>query len=111
MMDAISDDELVRRFEDGSLPGAEFHHAEHVRLTWTYLKRHGREEALRRLNEGLVRFATRNGHPEKFDYELTRRWVHTIDRARIDHPDARTFEALVRRRPDLLDRSTVRVEC
>jgi len=100
--------ELVRGFEDGSLPNCDFHHLEHVRVTWFYLERDGPEEALRRLADGLLRFATRAGHADKFDYALTRAWIETIDRARRAHPEARSFDALVRACPELLDRSTVR---
>lgn len=103
-------DTLVRTFEEGTLPASSFHHADHVRLTCAYLDRYGPAEALRRLADGLRRFAARAGKPEKFDAALTRAWLDAIAAARRAHPAAETFEALVALRPDLLDRSSVRVE-
>ena len=54
-------DDLIRRFEDGTLPSSEFHHRDHVRLAWLYLNEEPPLTALARFAEGLKRFATRNG--------------------------------------------------
>src|SRR4051812_50192003 len=97
----LSDDELVAGFEAGRL--AEFHHADHVRLTIVYLARHGREATRNRLADGLLRFATLKGHPEKFHVTMTRAWVDLIDAARTARPDARDAAALVSACPLLLD--------
>lgn len=101
----MTDDELVRGFESGELD--EFHHADHVRLTIVYLSRHGRDETLRRLADGLLLFATLKGHPEKFHVTLTRAWVELIESARQAHPDAADAAALVVLCPELLERNTL----
>lgn len=99
----MTDDELVTRFEDGSLlPGA-FHHREHVRLTWLYLVRHGRPAAERRLLEGLRACASRAGKPEKFDPALTLAWIAAIDAAIQAGPPASSFDRFIASRPGLLD--------
>lgn len=104
----ITDEDLLRGFEEASLPNGAFGHAEHVRVTYLYLDGHGRDGALERLAGGLLRFATRNGKPEKFSYGLTVAWVDAIESARRNHPAARTFDALIAACPWLLDRSSVR---
>lgn len=101
----MTDDELVRGFEAGTL--AAFHHADHVRLTIVLLARHGRADALQRLGEGLLLFATRKGHPEKFHVTLTRAWVDLIESARLAHPEAADAAALVGLCPELLNRATL----
>jgi hypothetical protein len=101
----LTDDELVAGFESGELQ--EFRHADHVRLTIVYLSRHGRDETLRRLSDGLLRFAASKGHPEKFHVTLTRAWLDLIDGARRAHPDAADAAALVARCPELLDRDAL----
>lgn len=100
----LTDDELVAGFEAGSL--ADFPHASHVRLTLVYLARHGRDEALRRLMEGLLRFATVKGQPAKFHVTMTRAWVDLIDAARRGHPELGPA-ALIDACPDLLDRDAL----
>jgi hypothetical protein len=100
----LTDDELVRGFEDASLE--DFPHASHVRVTLVYLARYGRHGALRRLMEGLLRFATAKGHPEKFHVTMTHAWLDVIDAARHAHPDLDPA-ALVDACPELLDRNAL----
>jgi len=101
----LTDDELVAGFEAGSL--AEFHHADHVRLTIIYLVRHGRDEALRRLSDGILRLATAARRPEKFHATMTRAWVELIEAARTAYPQAASPEALMAACPELLDRNAL----
>ena len=101
----LTDDELVAGFEAGSL--AEFHHADHVRLTLVYLARHGRDGALHRMTEGVQRLAAGDGHPEKFHLTMTRAWVDLLQAARGAHPDALDPPALVAACPALLDKDAL----
>jgi len=101
----LTDDELVQGFEAGSLTA--FPHAQHVRLTIIYLARHGRDETLRKMCDGLLRFATAKGHPEKFHVTVTRAWIKLIEAARRAHPDIRDPGALVAACPQLLDQNAL----
>jgi hypothetical protein len=101
----LSDDELVRGFEAGTL--SEFPHASHVRLTLIYLARHGEAETRRRLADGLLLFATAKGHPEKFHVTITRAWLELIESARRQHPHAPDAQALVSACPELLDKDAM----
>jgi hypothetical protein len=101
----LTDDELVRQFESSALSA--FPHAEHVRLTFIYLSRHGRDETLRKMYEGLSQFATAKGVPEKFHVTMTRAWVDLIDSARCAFPQSRTASALIANCPELLDRDAL----
>jgi hypothetical protein len=101
----LTEDELVAGFEAGSL--AEFPHEQHVRLTIVYLCRHGRAETLRKLSDGLLRFATAKGHPEKFHVTMTRAWIDFIDAARRAHPGVEDPAGLVAACPELLDRDAL----
>jgi hypothetical protein len=101
----LTDDELVQGFEAGSLTA--FPHAQHVRLTIIYLARHGRDETLRKMCDGLLRFATAKGHPEKFHVTVTRAWIKLSEAARRVHPDIRDPAALVAACPLLLDQNAL----
>jgi hypothetical protein len=100
-----TDDELMRGFEAGTL--STFPHAHHVRLTIVYLTRYGREETLRKMLDGLVRFATAKGQPEKFHVTITHAWIELIEAARKAHPDAADPAALVAACPELLNRDAL----
>ncbi len=102
----MTDDDMVDAFEAGTLPAGAFGHREHVRVALWYIMRHGRDEAERRLLEGLRAFALRAGKPDKFDGAQTRAWVTAIAEATAAS-GAATIADLVRARPDLLDTSSV----
>ncbi len=101
----LTDDELVDGFEAATL--AEFHHADHVRLTLVYLARHGRDGALRRMTDGVRRLSAIDGHPEKFHRTMTRAWVDLLQAARTAHADAPDPATLVAACPSLLDKDAL----
>jgi hypothetical protein len=104
-MSLVTDDELVAGFEAASLPG--FRHADHVRVTLVYLSRHGRDDALARMTEGVRRLAAIEGHPGKFHVTMTRAWIDLLEAARHAHPGARGPAALVAACPGLLDKDAL----
>jgi hypothetical protein len=101
----MTDDELIQGFEAASLPA--FPHADHVRLTILYLARHGRQETERRLFEGLRRFATAKGVPEKFHVTMTIAWLDLVEDARQRHAHAADPLSLVATCPELLNRDAL----
>jgi hypothetical protein len=102
----LPDDDFIAGFEAASL--AEFHHADHVRLTILYLARHGREGALSRLTTGIRRLAAADGRPEKFHLTMTCAWLEVIEAARAKHPEARDPASLLAACPELLNRDLLR---
>lgn len=67
----MSDDEFLAGFEDCTLSGAAFHHAEHVRMAFLYLTRYPVLEAMGHCSAGLARFAAANGKPERYNETIT----------------------------------------
>ncbi len=97
--DADSED-FVRGFEECSL--GRFHHSDHVRLAWLYLKRFPVEEALARFAIGLRRFATSKGAPEKYHETIT--WAYLLlIRQRIEEgPADQGWDGFRQANPDLM---------
>jgi hypothetical protein len=97
----LSDDELVARFAELSLPAASFGHREHVRLAFAVLARHrdfgDAAIAYRRM---LRAFANHHGVPGKYHETIT--WAYlAIVHARM--PGYADSEAMLAANPDLLD--------
>lgn len=67
----MDDELLVRTFESGEMPGGGFHHIDHVRVAWWYLRRFPLVEALPRFIEGLKRFALARGKPDLYHETIT----------------------------------------
>jgi hypothetical protein len=102
----MTDTEFVEQFERGELDT--FRHADHVRLACAYLNVCTRAEALRRLEDGLLAFATAKGVPGKYHRTLTRAWLELVADARRRHAGASTGEALLAACPALADAGFIR---
>jgi hypothetical protein len=70
----VTDEELIEGFESATLET--FHHTDHVRVTWLYLRRLGLHGALAAVSEGLKRFASAHGQAAK--YHATVSWLYVF---------------------------------
>jgi len=100
----MTDDEFLRAFFSLSLPSGEFHHRDHLRLTWLVVRRHGAVDAFRRVSDGIRRFAEAHGQGDRYHETLTTFWVRLIAHAAGDGTEIDEFEVFVRAYPLLLDR-------
>jgi hypothetical protein len=103
MKDVLSDDEFIARFEDCTLPGASFHHASHVKLAWLYLNRLTLLEAIARFSEGLKRFATANGKPDRYHETITWAFLFLIHQRLSDRKANDSWEIFAAANPDLVN--------
>lgn len=67
----MTDEEFIARFEDGSLPNKGFHHADHVKMAFLYLRRYPVLEALQRFSTSLAKFAASHGSPGLYNETIT----------------------------------------
>jgi hypothetical protein len=103
-MSALTDAEFLAAFEDGTLEP--FHHRDHLRMTWLYLRAHGQEEAERRVAEGIQRFAAAHGKAQMYHVTITRAWLRLMEAA-LGHTPAGTFDEFAAAHPDLLDKDRI----
>ena len=94
--------DLIRRFEDGTLPASDFHHRDHVRLAWLYLDEEPPLSALARFAEGLKRFAFRNGAEGLYHETITWAYLFLIHERKAQAETGETWEEFAARNPDLL---------
>ena len=98
----LDDATLLQEFEEGTLPPSAFHHREHVRVAWLYLKTQPPLSALSRFAEGLKRFAAAQGHAGLYHETITWAFLLLI-RERMERDGAgATSEEFVEHNPDLL---------
>jgi len=75
----MSDDEILRGFESGTFPHANWNHAAHLRVAGCYLLAHPREEALRRMSDGVRKYnesvGTANTEDSGYHETLARFWI------------------------------------
>ncbi|HEX9945573.1 MAG TPA: hypothetical protein VGG03_26470 [Thermoanaerobaculia bacterium] len=98
----MTDTEFVQRFEDCTLPNSAFHHRDHVRLAWLYLRRYPALEALARFAGGLKRFAAANGRAGLYHETITWAYLFLIHERMAEADAGETWEEFVAQNADLL---------
>lgn len=85
----MTTDELVAAFEAGTIDGGVFPHEAHVRVTWALARRYERDDALRRIADGIRGIAARAGRPGVYHETITRAWFELISAADVldEHPE------------------------
>lgn len=99
----MDDRELVNAFEAGTVPDGGFHHAQHVRVAWYYLRHHPLFEALERFQTRLRAFALAQGKPDLYHETITTAYVLLInERLHENGAGDDDWEAFAARNGDLL---------
>jgi hypothetical protein len=100
---AWSDEEFLRAFEDLSFPADSFHHREHIRVAWLYLKSSDATRAAERMSEGIRRFANHHGATQKYHHTLTLAWMRVVAAALVETPEGYAFEQFLTAHLELKD--------
>jgi len=103
----MTDDEFADAFETCQLPNALFHHRDHLRLAWIYLRRYGSAEAGARISKSIQRYAAHHGATQKYNETVTLAWLQLVDNAVSRAPTGARFEDALAAFPELLDKSTL----
>jgi len=98
----MDDVTLIRLFEAGEVPPDGFHHRDHVRVAWWYLRESPLPEALVRFVSGLRRFAAAQGKPDLYHETITTAYLLLINERLDDGGRDVGWEEFARRNPDLL---------
>jgi hypothetical protein len=99
----MTDDEFIASFENGSLDNHAFHHADHVRLAFLYLRGYPALEALERFSNSLARFAAISGKPQLYHETITWAFMLLI-RERLERTGRdQSWDDFAARNGDILD--------
>jgi hypothetical protein len=98
-----SDSGFLHALETGAIPNHAFHHRDHLRAAWLYVRQRGATEAEQAMLETIRRFASLHGHASKFHFTLTALWVKLVAAHATHHVEA-TFDELLDLDARLLDK-------
>jgi hypothetical protein len=106
----MTDQDFAEAFERCEIAGDSFHHRDHVRLAWIYLREMTLLDALKRFTESLKRFAIHNGVPNLYHETIT--WAYMLlIHERMERNPVETFDTfetmnaeLFAWKPSILDR-------
>jgi hypothetical protein len=103
----LSDADFLAAFETCALPNTQFHHADHVRLTWLYVRQFGKAAAAEKIIEGIQRYAAFHGATRKFNCTQTRAWVRLVAHACEQPREINSFVEFAAACPKLLDKGAL----
>lgn len=97
----MTDPAFLAAFRDTTLSTSAFHHCDHVRMAWLYLREYGAIEAPLRFTADLQRFAEAKGVPGLYHATITTAYLAVIaERMAATLHD--TWDAFAAAHPDLL---------
>jgi hypothetical protein len=94
----LDDDAFLAAFSSCELPLSSFRHGDHLRFAWIQLHRHGLEEAIALVREGIQRYAAHHGVSHIFHETVTTAWVKLL----ATHHEA-SFEEFIAANEDRLN--------
>jgi len=78
----VRDEELLRQFEDLTLPFAQWTHRAHVKVAYLYLRAHPFDKALVRMRRGIKAYNAANSVPDGptsgYDETTTHAFLHLV---------------------------------
>ncbi len=104
----MTDEEFIAAFEGCTLPNEAFHHCDHIRLAWLYLRQYGFPGAAERISDSIRNFAAHNGAAQKYHHTITIAWLRMVEHASKSLPPQATFEELLVACPALIEKNTLR---
>ena len=103
----LADDEFIAAFEECRLPHGVFHHADHIRLAWLYVRKFGAAQAEQRLLAGIRKMALHAGAPQKFLHTTTVAWARLVAAAPKHRVANESFEQWIAKHPQLLNKDAL----
>jgi hypothetical protein len=98
---AVSDEGYIAQFEGGVIAPENFHHCDHVRLAFAYLRNYPVLAALERFSSALKKFAAAAGKADRYNETITYAYLFLI-RERMGRGCPRDWEEFASQNPDLL---------
>ncbi|HTQ40513.1 MAG TPA: hypothetical protein VMJ32_15920 [Pirellulales bacterium] len=109
----MDDEAFLRQFEDCTWPLEQFHHREHVKIAYLYLRRFSFDEALHRMCVGLKRYNATHQVPDALDRgyheTLTQAWMRLVYFTLCEYGPVNTADEFVDQHPQLWQMKVLRL--
>jgi hypothetical protein len=105
-MNADQNDELIRQFEDCSLPLERFCHSAHIQIAFLYLTRNSVLDVLARFPAALTRYAGAHGKAGLYHETITWAYILLIHERMRRAGRAQTWDEFKTANPDLMNWTT-----
>jgi hypothetical protein len=107
------DEVFLREFEAQRWPLEKWHHRDHVKLAYLYLRRFGFDEAAARMRAGIKVHNAAHGVADSptsgYHETMTQAWLRLVDLVLREYGPAEDADAFVEQHPELLEKKTLRL--
>ena len=98
----MTNQEIIIRFESGNVPESGFHHADHVRLAFAYLRSYPVLRALEHFSAAIKQFAARHEKTQLYNETITHAYFFLIRERMARSTDIEIeWEEFASKNPDL----------
>jgi hypothetical protein len=108
-----TDETFIREFEAGRWPLENWHHCDHIKLAYLYLRRYPLEEAASKLRDGIRAHNAAHGLPDLptsgYHETMTRAWLHLVDLVISEYGPSDTADLFFEQHPELSQKKTLRL--
>jgi hypothetical protein len=109
----MNDDVFLAEFEAGRLPLEQWHHREHIKIAYLYLRGHSFESALERIREKIkghnkvhkIRNLPTSGYHET----MTQAWLRLVQLTLCEYGPAETADVFFEQNPQLSQKKVLRL--
>ncbi len=110
---AMDDEGFLAKFEAGQWPLEEWHHRQHIKVAYLYLRRHPFEDAVARVREKIQAHNAARGIPEGptsgYHETMTQAWMRLVYLTLCEYGAAESADAFFERSPQLSEKKTLRL--
>src|SRR5262245_50476442 len=85
----MNDEEFLSAFENCTLES--FHHKDHIRMAWIYLRKFGYEVGSTKVKEGIKKFAAAKNATTLYHETITEFWIRLVKHV-IENHNVESFE-------------------
>ena len=98
----LADEELLERLAKSTLTSDCFHHADHVRAAFLYLRQYSLLEAVEKFSDALRRQAAAHGNAERYHQTITWAYMFLIHERMARAGNPQDWREFAQQNPDLL---------
>src|SRR5215469_8118450 len=106
------DETFLAQFESAALPLAEWHHQQHIKVAYLYLRRYPLETAIARMSAGVKKLNAAHKVPEGLDRgyheTMTHAWMRLVHFSLCEYGPAESADAFYEANPQLSQKKTLR---
>ena len=109
----VDDAEFLRVFEACGWPLEQWHHRDHIKLAYLYLRCCSLDEAMTRIRAGIKAHNAAHGLPDSltsgYHETMTQAWLRLVHLAVCEYGPAESADAFYEQHPELSQKKTLRL--